>query len=73
MDSNVRQAFGTRVRSLRLSRGLSQEDLAEQAGLHRTYISSLERGLRNVSLDNIHALAVALQVADADLLSGRPE
>ncbi|MDQ6945281.1 MAG: helix-turn-helix domain-containing protein [Actinomycetota bacterium] len=70
VDSDVRAVFGAQVRALRLSRGLSQEDLAEVAGLHRTYISSLERGQRNVSLDNIHVLARALQVSDAELLGG---
>jgi transcriptional regulator with XRE-family HTH domain len=54
---------------MRLARGLSQERLAELAGLHRTYISSLERGQRNVSLDNIHALADALAVRPADLFA----
>jgi transcriptional regulator with XRE-family HTH domain len=55
-------AFGGAVRSLRLARGLSQESLAEAARLHVTYISSLERGRRNVSLVNIDRLARALGV-----------
>jgi transcriptional regulator with XRE-family HTH domain len=58
----LRLAFGSRIRRHRLASGLSQERLAERAGLHRTYISSLERGQRNVSLQNIHALADALGV-----------
>lgn len=62
-----RAAFGARVRELRLARGLSQEQLAERAGLHRTYISSLERGQRNVGLDNILDLAAALEVPAAHL------
>lgn len=62
-----RGAFGRRVRTLRLARGFSQEELAERAGLHRTYVSSLERGQRNVGLDNIHALARALDVTPAEL------
>jgi transcriptional regulator with XRE-family HTH domain len=62
-----RVAFGLRVRSIRESQGLSQEDLAERAGLHRTYVSSLERGQRNVGLDNILALAQALAIPAADL------
>ncbi|WP_206503857.1 helix-turn-helix domain-containing protein [Streptomyces chrestomyceticus] len=65
-----REAFGRRVRERRLSAGLSQEELAEAAGIHRTYVSSLERGQRNVSLDNIIALARALKVAAAQLLEG---
>lgn len=64
-----RSEFGRRVRQLRLARGLSQEALAELAGLHRTYVSSLERGQRNVGLDNIHALADALGVTPASLFA----
>jgi transcriptional regulator with XRE-family HTH domain len=55
-------SFGHRVRELRQARGLSQEKLAELAGVHRTYVSSLERGQRNVGLDNILAIAAALGV-----------
>lgn len=65
-----RFAFGCRVRELREARGLSQEKLAELAGLHRTYVSSLERGQRNVGLDNIHAIARALDVPPSELLKG---
>ena len=60
--------FGERVRELRTKKGLSQEELAELSGLHRTYISSLELGKRNVSLINIHALAKALGVTPDKLL-----
>ncbi|MGH8873529.1 MAG: helix-turn-helix domain-containing protein [Acidimicrobiia bacterium] len=63
-----RLAFGRRVRRLREQRGLSQEALAELAGLHRTYVSSVERGQRNVSLDNILRLASALDVTAPSLL-----
>jgi len=49
---------------------MSQEDLAHTAGLHRTYVSSLERGQRNVGLDNIVALARALEVTTSKLLHG---
>lgn len=62
-------AFGSRVRALRESNGLSQEALAEKAGLHRTYVGSVERGERNVSLENICALAAALGVRPADLFA----
>lgn len=65
-----RRAFGDRLRLLRAQAGLSQERLAEQAGLHRTYVGSVERGERNVSLDNIHALADALRVPVAELFAG---
>ena len=57
-----RRAFGDRVRELRRERGLSQEGLAHIADLDRTYVSGIERGLRNISLDNIHKLANALKV-----------
>ena len=61
-DGAVRSEFGRRLRELRMARGLSQEALADRAGLHRTYLGSVERGERNVALENIHALAAALQV-----------
>ena len=63
-----RAAFGRRVRSIREAAGFSQEALAERSGLHRTYISSLERGHRNVGLDNILRLAAALGVQPSELL-----
>ncbi|MBA2377512.1 MAG: helix-turn-helix domain-containing protein [Actinomycetota bacterium] len=65
---NPKEIFGVRLRELRLSRGMSQEALAHEAGLDRTYISSCERGKRNISLENIHRLAKALDVSPAALL-----
>ncbi len=62
--------FGVRVRELRASAGLGQMRLAEVAGLHPTYVSSLERGQRNASLVNIHKIARALSVQPAQLLDG---
>ena len=53
---------------LRRMRGWSQEVLAELCGLHRTYIGSVERGERNISLDNIERIAVALEVSVSDLV-----
>lgn len=62
-----RIAFGKRVRTLRLQRGLSQEKLAEIADLHRNYIGGIERGERNVGLLNIIKLAHGLGVKPAKL------
>ena len=63
--------FGEKVRELRTKKGISQEELAELSGLHRTYISSVELGKRNVSLINIYALAKALGTTPDKLL--KPE
>jgi len=60
--------FGNRVRFLRSQKGFSQEKLAELSHLHRTYISSVELGKRNVSLRNIYALANALDIEPMELL-----
>jgi transcriptional regulator with XRE-family HTH domain len=57
---NVRQTFGMNLRCEREKLKLSQENLAEKAGLHRTYIGSVERGERNVSIDNMERLASAV-------------
>jgi transcriptional regulator with XRE-family HTH domain len=64
----VKERFGQRLREIRTSRGLSQERLAAIAGLDRTYVSGIERGVRNVSLENIERLASALGVDASDLL-----
>lgn len=61
-------AFGEAVRSLRQERGLSQDEFAAVADLHRTYIGGIERGERNPTLTSIHRLAKALGVSSADLL-----
>jgi transcriptional regulator with XRE-family HTH domain len=60
--------FGKRVRELRLALGLSQEELAELAELHRNYVGGVERGERNVSLVNIVKLARGLDAEPAELL-----
>ncbi|MGW9133774.1 helix-turn-helix domain-containing protein [Streptomyces sp. NPDC055681] len=62
--------FGRRMRELREAAGLSQEALADLAHLHRTYIGSVERGERNVSLVNITRIAQALGVSSSALLAG---
>lgn len=62
--------LGLRIRELRVNKGLSQEDLADLAGLHRTYIGGIERGERNVAFLNIVRLAKALEVSLSDLMKG---
>jgi len=66
--SEVNQLFGTAVRQRREVLGLSQEELAFQAGLHRTYISLIERGLRSASIETIAKLAKALRTTSSQLL-----
>lgn len=62
--------FGAHLRAQRQRAQLSQEQLADVAGVHRTYVGGIERGERNVSLANICALADALDVTPATLLEG---
>jgi transcriptional regulator with XRE-family HTH domain len=61
--------FAANVRRKRLELGLSQEELAEYAGVHRTYIGMLERGEKNVTIYNIERLSIALDVTPAYLLT----
>ncbi|NJN94665.1 MAG: helix-turn-helix transcriptional regulator [Anaerolineales bacterium] len=62
--------LGQNIRQLRLSKGLSQEKLAELADLHRTYIGGVERGERNISLLNLIRLARVLEVPVTELVEG---
>jgi len=66
---DVRKPFGISVRAWRSRRGISQEELAGRAGLHRTYICDVERGARNVTLQSIEKLAGALEISASTLLS----
>lgn len=66
--SNTRVIFAHNIRMLRERLGLSQEALADLAGLHRTYIGSVERCERNISIDNIDRIASALGVSPSSLL-----
>ena len=59
---DIRKVYGDRMKEIRLGKGVSQEALAAAADLHRTYVSSVERGERNVSIVNIARLADALNV-----------
>jgi transcriptional regulator with XRE-family HTH domain len=61
-SNELLQALGAAIRSLRLERGMTQEGLAEGAGLHTTYVSDVERGRRNVGVINLDRLANALSV-----------
>ncbi len=67
--ADVRERFGDAVRARREELGLTQEDLADRAGIHRTYLSDIERGTRNVSLVNIERVAAALVVTMSDLFA----
>ncbi len=73
MSSNTRKTFAQRLRQIRQIRGLSQEELADIAGLHRTYVGSVERSERNISIDNMERLATALEVDITELLRKEPE
>lgn len=66
-DDQIKHQFGDRVRQARTALGLSQEQLADQAGLDRTYVGGVERGRRNVSLVNIKRIADALHTRVRDL------
>ena len=63
MNRELSINFGVRVRTLRNILGLSQEKLAERAGVHRTYIGMIERGEKNITLSNIEKIASALGVS----------
>lgn len=65
--TTTRKKFGKRLRELRKKAEISQEELGFRAGLHRTYIGSIERGEQNISVDNIHKLARALKVVVSEL------
>ena len=66
---DIKQRFGKAVRRRRRELDLSQEELAERAELHRTYVSDIERGDRNPSLENIEKLARALNLKVSELFT----
>ena len=68
--ANIKIVFGKNLRFLREKKNISQEKLADLCGLHRTYISDVERGERNISLENIQKIANALQLEIIDLFEG---
>lgn len=66
--TDIRKAFGSRLRKIRLGMGLTQEELADKVGLHPTYIGQIERGVRNPSLINLEKISKALKINSSDLL-----
>lgn len=70
---SARLNFSKNLKKFRLEKGLSQEDLADECGLHRTYVSSVERGERNITVDNMEKLAIALGVDLRELISPNDE
>ncbi|HEY6187444.1 MAG TPA: helix-turn-helix transcriptional regulator [Pyrinomonadaceae bacterium] len=70
MGTKILEKFGERVREERLKQGLSQEGLAEKAGVHRTYIGMIERAEKNITLTNIEKIAKALDIDIGILLKG---
>ena len=68
---DIQKLFGDRMKEIRLGKGVSQEALAAAADLHRTYVSSVERGERNVSIVNIARLADALNVPIREFFPGK--
>lgn len=69
MEADPRTLFGQRLAELRKAKGFSQEGLALESGLARSYLGGVERGTRNISLLNIHRLARALGVSAAELMT----
>jgi transcriptional regulator with XRE-family HTH domain len=64
----ARELLANNLRRLRAERGMTQEDLAFEANLHRTFVAHVERGVRNISIDNIEKLASALKIQLHELL-----
>ena len=69
---DVRKRVGVNLKRLRQDSGLSQEELAFESGLHRTYISGVERGVRNPTVLVLEKIAIALKVPAAKLLEETP-
>jgi transcriptional regulator with XRE-family HTH domain len=65
---SIREIFASNLRTIRLAKGLSQEELAHRADIHRTYVSSLERCQYSATIDMVDSLAGILGVEAADLL-----
>lgn len=72
-QGSARARFAVNLRVARSMRGFSQEELAAKAGLHRNYVGSVERNEKNISIDSIEKLAIALGVDIVDLLARNGE
>lgn len=66
MQDDILIRYGQAVRKIRLEQGISQEELADRCGLHRTYISDIELGKRNLSLENIERISLSLNKKISD-------
>lgn len=71
--SNIGEKLGRRIRTLRVESGLSQEQLAEQAGLSSKYLGEVERGIGNISVEKLSRIAVTLAISTKDLLDTEHE
>jgi transcriptional regulator with XRE-family HTH domain len=69
---DLKTLLGMAIKTRRSALGISQEELAHRAGLHRTYVSDLERGARNPSIESIEKLAQALQISISELFEKTP-
>ncbi len=67
---NVAERLGARIQKIRIEKGLSQEQLAFESGLHRTYISHVERGSRNITVLGLCKIAKGLKLDSSELLKG---
>ena len=66
---DIKLAFGKRVKELRLQKGISQEKLANIAGVDRTYMTQVENGKRNISIENVRKICIALNVSISDFFN----
>jgi transcriptional regulator with XRE-family HTH domain len=71
-QTKIKKQFGKHLRKLRKEKGWTQEELAEKANMHFTYIGQIERGIRNPSLVNLYKLSKALKIHLGNLFSFRP-
>ena len=69
MSKDVIVKFGKKVQEIKVLKKLSQEELAEKAGVHRTYIGMIERGEKNITLENIEKIATALEISLNELMN----